>query len=49
MIDTESNTVSATLPVGQNPLGVAVSPHGDRVYATNRGAHTVSVIDTGVG
>lgn len=54
VIDTSSNSVVATIPVGVNPIGVAVSPAATRVYVTNGGAYngtgfngnTVSVIDT---
>jgi YVTN family beta-propeller protein len=46
VIDTESNTVTATIPVGAAPLGVAVTPDGNSVYVTNISASTVSVIDT---
>src|SRR5262249_57828663 len=45
VIDTTSNTVAATIPVGSGPVGVAVSPDGSTVYVTNHGANTVSVID----
>jgi len=49
VINTGNNTFIATVPIGINPLGVAVSPDGKNVYVTNanygrRG--TVSVIDT---
>ncbi len=49
VINTGNNTFTATVPTGINPLGVAVSPDGTKVYVTNanygrRG--TVSVIDT---
>ncbi|KKH49928.1 PKD domain-containing protein [Methanosarcina sp. 1.H.A.2.2] len=49
VINTGNNTFTATVPAGINPLGVAVSPDGTRIYVTNanygrRG--TVSVIDT---
>ena len=46
VIDTAMNTVSATIPVGITPLGVAVSPDGSKVYVTNAFSNTVSVIDT---
>ncbi len=46
MIDTATNTVSATIPVGITPLGVAVSPDGSKVYVTNAFSNTVWVIDT---
>ncbi|MFA5452116.1 MAG: hypothetical protein WC248_00880, partial [Candidatus Methanomethylophilaceae archaeon] len=43
VIDTSSNTVSATVTVGANPFGAAVNPAGTKVYVTNYGAGTVSV------
>ncbi|WP_292381693.1 PKD domain-containing protein [Methanosarcina sp. UBA289] len=51
VINTGNNNVTATVPVGTNPMGVAVSPDGARTYVTNtkygdRG--TVSVIDTAI-
>lgn len=46
VIDTASNTVVATIAVGSDPDGVAVSPDGKRVYVSNFGSHNVSVIDT---
>lgn len=46
VIDTTTNKVTATLPVGLCPWGVAVSPDGTRVYVTNWNSNTVSVIDT---
>jgi YVTN family beta-propeller protein len=49
VIDTASNTVIATVPVGLFPRGVAVTPDGTRVYVTNTGGGTVSVIDTASG
>jgi YVTN family beta-propeller protein len=50
VIDTASNTVIATIPVGRNPFGVAVTPDGAKIYITNRGSFqefsdTVSVIE----
>jgi YVTN family beta-propeller protein len=67
VIDTATNTVIATITVGSNPLGVAVTPvqrereaerergsgggrerepDRSKVYVTNQGDNTVSVIDT---
>ena len=46
VIDTATNTVIATIPVGDTPCGVAVSPDGTRAYVTNLVDDTVSVIDT---
>ena len=45
VIDTATNTVIATIPVGSTPYGVAVTPDGSKVYVTNFGSNTVSVID----
>ncbi len=44
MIDTATNTVVATITVGDAPLGVAVSLDGTRLYVTNFGDDTVSAI-----
>jgi YVTN family beta-propeller protein len=51
VIDTASNRVTATIPVGIDPQGIAVSPNGSKVYVTNSGAPpsvagNVSVIAT---
>ena len=55
VIDTATNAVVATVPVGASPVGVAVAPAGERVYVANRcgtdvscafGGGTVSAIDT---
>ena len=36
VIDTATNTVTATVPVGSYPSGVAVSPDGTKVYVANQ-------------
>ena len=46
MIDTATNTVVATVPVGTNPIGVAITPDGKHAYVTNFTSNNVSVIDT---
>jgi YVTN family beta-propeller protein len=46
VIDTNTNLVLATIPVGTTPDAVAVTPDGTRIYVTNLGSNTVSVIDT---
>lgn len=49
VIDTETNQVVATIPVGQTPVGVVFSPDGTKAYVTNNGNDTggsISVIDT---
>jgi YVTN family beta-propeller protein len=45
IIDTATNALTATIPVGQHPCGVAVRPDGRRVYVSNFDDGTVSVID----
>jgi YVTN family beta-propeller protein len=46
VIDTATNTVTAKIPVGAKPAGVAVAPNGKRVYVANIMAGTVSEIET---
>ena len=52
-INLKTGAVSAPIPVGANPGGLAVSPDGKHVYVANPGdsmaAGTVSVIDTATG
>jgi YVTN family beta-propeller protein len=45
VIDTATDTVKATVNVGTEPFGVAVSSDGTRVYVTNCMGNSVSVID----
>ena len=42
VIDIASNTVVATVPVGNGPTGVAVNPAGTRAYVANAGSNNVS-------
>jgi len=46
VIDTASNTVTATVTVGFLPRDVAVTPDGKHAYVTNQFSNNVSVIDT---
>jgi YVTN family beta-propeller protein len=46
-IETSSGGVVATVPVGAEPVDVAISPDGSRAYVANRADGTISVIDTG--
>lgn len=45
VIDTATNTVATTVPVGA-ATGVVITPDGARAYARNNGGDGVSVIDT---
>jgi YVTN family beta-propeller protein len=45
VIDTATDTVTATINVGSMPTGVAVNSAGTKVYVTNQISRTVSVID----
>ncbi|MBF6414985.1 protein kinase domain-containing protein [Nocardia cyriacigeorgica] len=47
VIDTATNTVVATIPVGPNPAGVAVDPARGTLYVTDRDERTVTLTDTG--
>ncbi|MGA5418465.1 YncE family protein [Streptomyces pseudogriseolus] len=49
VIDAMSGTVSATIPVGSRPAGLAFEPHSGRVYVANSGDGTVSAIGPAVG
>ncbi len=46
VIDTSSNTVVATVGVGDSPVAVAITPDGTRAYVANSQSSSVSVIDT---
>jgi YVTN family beta-propeller protein len=46
VINTTTNTVTATITVGTYPWSVAVTPNGEYAYVTNEGGNTVSVINT---
>ena len=45
VIDAASNTVMATVPIGNGTIGIAVIPYGTKIYAINSGSTIVSVID----
>ena len=46
MIDTATNTIVATIPVGQRPWNMAITPDGRKLYVANGRSGSVSVIDT---
>src|ERR1051325_5582441 len=48
VIKGSTNTVVATVPVGQYPTGVAVTPQNTHVYVTNGLSNNVSVIETAI-
>jgi YVTN family beta-propeller protein len=46
VIDTVTNSLSATVKVGWRPVDAVVTPDGGAVYVTNTGSNNVSVIST---
>jgi YVTN family beta-propeller protein len=46
VINTATNTVTATVAVGNNPGGIAVNPAGTFAYVANEFSNNVSVINT---
>lgn len=44
-IDTSTRTVTQTVPAGNFPVGLAVSPDGSTLYLGDNGGNTLSVID----
>lgn len=46
VVNTSTNTVVATVTVGNEPFGVAISPDGTSAYVANSSSGSVSVIDT---
>ena len=47
VIDTQTESVIATIPVGNNPQAIVMVPDGTKAYVTNYADGTISVIDTG--
>jgi YVTN family beta-propeller protein len=45
-LSASANYVSARIPVGRAPKGLALSPDGKRLYVANRMDDTISVVDT---
>ncbi len=45
VIDPATNAVTATIPVGSLPQGVAVNHIGSALYVANAGSNSVSVIN----
>jgi YVTN family beta-propeller protein len=45
VIDTASNSVTATIPVGQRPWNMALTPDGTKLYVACGRSGAVTVID----
>ncbi len=45
VIDAETNSVVATIPLHRRPLSIDLDPSGNLAYVANSGSNTVSVID----
>ena len=46
VIDAAANRVTASIPVGKRPWGVAITADGRKLYVANGASDDVSVIDT---
>ena len=46
VIDTSTNKVVTSVPVGSGPDGIAITPDGSYAYVANSGSNNVSVINT---
>ena len=45
VVDTQKDTVIASIPVGKRAWGIALSPNGDKLYTANGASDDISVID----
>ena len=45
IVDTQQERMLASVPVGERPWGIALSPDGTRLYTANGGSNDVSVVD----
>lgn len=46
VIDTATNTIVATIPVGLQPQGIAYTPNGALAYVADENSNAVSVLNT---
>ena len=46
VIDTSTNAIVATIPVGKRPWNMAITPDGRKLYVACGRSNTVAVIDT---
>ena len=47
VVDLKSNAIRASVPVGRDPYGAALSPDGRRLYSGDKVDNTLTVVDTG--
>jgi YVTN family beta-propeller protein len=45
VIDTQTNEVTTTIPVGNRAWGIALDPSGTKLYTANGASNDVSVVD----
>jgi DNA-binding beta-propeller fold protein YncE len=46
IVNTNSNTLTNTIPVGTNPVAIAETPNSQKLYVANQGSGTVSGFNT---
>ena len=46
VVSTQGNTMVATIPVGNNPVAIAVTPDKNKLYVANQGDSTISNFNT---
>ena len=46
VINIATNAFTATIAVGDCPLGISVNPDGNKVYIANEGTNTINVINS---
>jgi YVTN family beta-propeller protein len=49
VVDVAGRRISASIPVGQRPWNMALTPDGRKLYVANGRSGTASVIDTVAG
>ena len=46
VVNTQSNNLVATIPVGNNPVALAVTPDKSKLYVANKGSNSISGFNT---
>jgi DNA-binding beta-propeller fold protein YncE len=46
VVNTQSNNMVATIPVGNNPVALAVTPDKSKLYVANKGSNSISGFNT---